>query len=108
LGLAGVRVLKRRTRSGGQNASLIEGENLLDVYRFPRIAMSCLTLGDLRRTGGTLEIECVRCGAVECRPAASLTGSDAMTLGAVGLTLACARCGARACIADAAPPEKSG
>jgi hypothetical protein len=65
--------------------------------------MTFVTLGSLRKAGGMLEIECVRCGAVEHRASSEVEGSDALSLGAVGLRLSCSRCGAKACIADAAP-----
>lgn len=70
--------------------------------------MACMTLGSLRGAGGALEIECVRCGAVEQRAASLVEGGDALSLGAVGLRLVCIKCGARACIADAAPAQAVG
>jgi hypothetical protein len=70
--------------------------------------MVCMTLGSLRGAGGTLEIECVRCGALEYRPAAHVEGPDALSLGAVGLRLTCSTCGAKACIADAGRAAEGG
>ena len=60
--------------------------------------MDCLTLRDLRSTGYLLEIECVRCGSIEFRSPAAIQQHPAAAVGALGLGLACYRCGASACI----------
>ena len=65
--------------------------------------MTCLTLNDLRSTGRMLEIECLRCGALEFRSAASITAAASTAVGALGLNLCCRWCGAKACITSPAP-----
>lgn len=50
-----------------------------------------------------LEIECIRCGCIEYRPAASLPDGPGRALGAIALDLACTDCGHRSCIASPSP-----
>lgn len=67
--------------------------------------MTCLTLKDLRAANRMLEIECVRCGALEYRTAASVEGAATTAVGALGLDLTCRICSARACITS--PADKA-
>lgn len=60
--------------------------------------MPKLTLGDLRASGGAVEIECVACGHIEHRAATLMEGSDAAAVGAIGLGLTCINCGEKACV----------
>ena len=64
--------------------------------------MTCLTLNDLRASGRMLEIECLRCGALEFRSATSVTAAASTAVGALGLHLSCRWCGAKACITSPA------
>ena len=66
--------------------------------------MTKLRLGDLRESGGAVEIECVACGHIEHRAARLIEGPDATAVGAIGLGLACGICGGKACITS--PSEK--
>lgn len=70
--------------------------------------MDNVTLGDVRRTGARLKVECIRCGAVESRDAAKADGSDSLLIAELGLTLVCSSCGARACIASGCPRDGEG
>ena len=67
--------------------------------------MTCLTLKHLRAANRMLEIECVRCGALDYRTAASVEGAATTAVGALGLDLICRICNARACITS--PAEKA-
>lgn len=72
-------------------------------------AMPILTIGELRKAGGDLQIECLRCGHVERRAVGLVEGPDALAIGAIGLRFTCRPCGAKACITTgvkAVPPPK--